>query len=592
MITRIHVQLRRSLLDPLATFTTLLVTYLRPQKLRVALLALLLFTSIGLQLLNPQLLRYFIDTAAGGGSSQTLALAALGFLGIAVAQQAGMVLVTYFGENIGWTATNALRVDLAAHCLRLDMSFHKTRRPGELIERIDGDVTALANFFSSFVVGVTGNLLLLVGVLVLLVREDARVGVVVTAFTAAALVVLIYMRKMAVPHWMAVREKSAQFFGFAGEHLAATEDIRSNGATEYCMRRFYQLLREWFPFAEKAWVAALTMEGVTRAIFGVGTAMAFALGAYLWNGGQTSLGSIYLVFYYIELVQMPLLKLRDQLRDLQIAGASIQRVQTLSATTSRIVDGPGHPLPTGALSVRFEHVSFAYEGDDNVLRDLALNVAPGHVLGLLGRTGSGKTTLARLLFRLYDPSAGEILLSDVPIRTARLAELRQHVGMVTQDVQLFDGTLRDNLTFFDHSISDEQILDVLHELGLQKWLETLPARLDTELAGGAGLSVGEGQLVAFARVFLKSPGLVVLDEASAHLDPGTEALIESAVTRLLEGRTGIIIAHRLATVQRADEILIVERGAIQEYGARLDLLRDPTSRFSELLRVGMDEVLA
>ena len=164
--------------------------------------------------------------------------------------------------------------------------------------------------------------------------------------------------------------------------------------------------------------------------------------------------------------------------------------------------------------------------------------------------------------------------------------------MVTQDVQLFDGTLRDNLTFFDRSTPDQAIVRALEELGLGAWFDTLAGGLARELKAGGGLSVGEAQLVAFARVFLKSPGLVILDEASAHLDPGTEKLIEGAITHLLRDRTGIVIAHRLATVQRADDILILEQGRIQEIGARVELLRDPGSRFTQLLRVGMDEVLA
>lgn len=558
----------------------------------MALLALLLLSSIGLQLLNPQILRYFIDAATGGGSSQALVLAALAFLGIALTQQAGAVLATYLGENVGWTATNALRVDLAAHCLRLDLSFHKKYRPGELIERIDGDITNLSNFFSRFVIGLLGNVLLLLGVIALLVREDWRVGVVVSAFTLVALYLLTYIRTVSVPYWMAVREKSAQFFGFIGEHLAATEDLRANGATDHVMRRFYELTHEWFPLLEKAWVAALAAEGVTRGVFGMGLAMAFALGAYLWSERTLSLGTLYVIFYYIELIQLPLMQLRDQMRDLQLASASIARVQELFRVTSRVSDGVGTPLPTGALAVRFQQVSFAYEGDERVVHDVTFQLEPGQILGVLGRTGSGKTTLARLLFRLYDPLAGEIRLGGMPIGAASLKELRRHVGMVTQEVQLFDATLRENISFFDSSISDAQIESVLKELGLRRWLDALPAGLDTVLAGGRGLSAGEAQLVAFARVFMKSPGLVVLDEASAHLDPGTEALIERAVTRLLRERTGIVIAHRLATVQRADAILILEQGHIQEYGLRLDLLRDPRSHLAQLLQVGLDEVLA
>ena len=178
------------------------------------------------------------------------------------------------------------------------------------------------------------------------------------------------------------------------------------------------------------------------------------------------------------------------------------------------------------------------------------------MLGVLGRTGSGKTTLARLLLRLYDTQAGAIRVGDVPVQEAVLHDLRQHIGMVTQDVQLFHATVRDNLTFFNSSIPDERIRAVLDDLGLTAWFHSLPDGLDTELGSdGEGLSAGEAQLLAFTRVFLADPGLVILDEASSRLDPATEQLIERAVSKLLAGRTGIVIAHRLGTIQRADEIL-------------------------------------
>jgi ABC-type multidrug transport system fused ATPase/permease subunit len=215
------------------------------------------------------------------------------------------------------------------------------------------------------------------------------------------------------------------------------------------------------------------------------------------------------------------------------------------------------------------------------------------VLGLLGRTGSGKTTLTRLLFRLYDLSSGAIHLGGVDLRVARLHELRERVGIVTQDVQLFQASIRDNLTLFDRSIADERIMAMLEQLELAGWVSSLKHGLDTELGpGGGGLSAGEAQLLAFARVFLQDPGLVILDEASSRLDPATERLIERAVDRLLAGRTGIIIAHRLATVQRADEIMILEHGQIIEHGPRELLANVPDSRFATLLRAGMKELLA
>jgi ATP-binding cassette subfamily B protein len=218
---------------------------------------------------------------------------------------------------------------------------------------------------------------------------------------------------------------------------------------------------------------------------------------------------------------------------------------------------------------------------------------PGQVIGLLGRTGSGKTTLSRLIFRLYDPTAGAIRLAGVDLRDLALADLRARVGMVTQDVQLFAASVRENLTLFDTAISDERIEAALRELGLWDWVQALPNGLETQLgAGGQGLSAGEAQLLAFVRVLLRDPGLVILDEASSRLDPATGRLLEKAVTRLLAGRTGIIIAHRLATVQRADSILILEHGRTVEYGVRAELAADPNSRFAQLLVTGMEEVLA
>jgi ABC-type multidrug transport system fused ATPase/permease subunit len=212
---------------------------------------------------------------------------------------------------------------------------------------------------------------------------------------------------------------------------------------------------------------------------------------------------------------------------------------------------------------------------------------------LLGRTGSGKTTVTRLLFRLYDPAAGVLRLAGHDIREAKLDDLRTSIGMVTQDVQLFAASVRDNLTLFDYSVSDDKVLEVLRDLGLYSWFQGLPDGLDTELGPhGSGLSAGQAQLLAFARVFLKDPGLVILDEASSRLDPATEALIERAVEHLLRNRTGIIIAHRLNTVQRADEIMILDKGEIVEHGERLTLVADADSRFSRLLRTGLEEVLA
>jgi ATP-binding cassette subfamily B protein len=228
-----------------------------------------------------------------------------------------------------------------------------------------------------------------------------------------------------------------------------------------------------------------------------------------------------------------------------------------------------------------------------VLSDIHFELPSGIILGLLGRTGSGKTTLTRLLVRFYEPQEGMVYLGDIPLSEIPLTLLRQRIGLVTQDIQLFNASLRDNLTLFDPSIPNELILSAFAQLGLIDWYNTLPDGLGTKLeSGGSRLSAGEAQLLAFVRVFLHNPGLIILDEASSRLDPATEARLDRAIEGLLRGRTAIIIAHRLGTVQRADRILILENGQQIEYGDRQQLVKDTASHFARLMRAGLQEALA
>lgn len=583
---------------PVRQYWNLLVDYLRPYRPRVVLLAVLLFTGIAFQLINPQIIRSFIDQAIEGAERPELVRLALIFAVLAVGHQALSVFSTYLAENIGWSATNELRGDLAEHCLRLDMGFHKTRTPGEMIERVDGDVTALSNFFGQFVIHVVGNLVLLIGILLLLFRENLLVGLGVSLFAGAALLAMVGIQNVALPWWKRVRQRSAEFYGFLGEQLGGTEDIRSNGATGFFVRRFTEHLRAWLPDAVLGFMGWAVLWSTNIIVFAVGTALVYWLGSRLFGDGTLTIGSVYLVFTYTELLRQPLDRIRHQMEDLQKAGAGMSRVEDLLALTSRLETHGESFLPTGSLSVEFDGVTFAYrDGNEDVgeavLNDVSFNVPAGRVVGVLGRTGSGKTTLARLLTRLYDPIDGRVMLGGLSARDADTDDLRHRVGMVTQDVQLFRASVRDNLTFFNPDSSDQTIMEVLFDLGLADWVYSLEDGLDTKLeSGSGGLSAGEAQLLAFTRIFLKDPGLVILDEASSRLDPVTEQLIERAVDKLLTDRTGIIIAHRLATVARADDILILESGRVVEFGERLTLSADPNSRFSGFLRAGIEEVLA
>lgn len=591
---------------PIKPYWDLLANYLKPQKKTVLWLALLLAVSIGLQLANPQIVKYFIDTASEPVASGTTAFqqglnnllgAAALFMGVAIVRQVIALAAVYVGENVAWTATNALRANLALHCLRLDMAFHKQHKPGELIERVDGDVNKLANFFSQLFIQLTSNVLLLVGVIVLLWLVDWRVGVSITAVSLLGVLALNYLRTLTVPRWEALRQTEAELFGFLEEWLTGMETIRTAGGEPYVLQKMLRLGRERWQRMRSAIKVNVFVWNLPLGVFTLAYIAAHIFGTTLFREGTLSIGGIYLIFYYIDVIKEPLWSINRQIEDLQKAAASIRRIMLLQTEQPTMHDGPGVDVAPGPLAVAFDHVSFFYADDPDtlILQDVNFQLEPGTVLGLLGRTGSGKSTLTKLLFRFYDPTDGAILLGTdghrFDLRHAKQAELRRHIGLVTQEVQLFHASVRDNLTLFDPTISDAQILAVLDDLGLMPWLDSLPSGLDSPLQADASLSAGEAQLLAFVRVFLADPGLVIMDEASSRLDPVTELKIERAIDKLLANRTGIIVAHRLATVQRADEILILGNGRIVEYGRRTHLAADPASQFAQLLVTGLEEAI-
>lgn len=578
---------------PIREYMSLLSRYLKPYKGKVMLLMLLLAASVGLQLINPQIVRYFIDAAKSGTAGIYLTRAALAFIGISLVQQVFAIASTYISQDVGWSSTNALREDLLAHCMNLDMSLHKSRQPGELLERLDGDVSSLFNFFSKLMFNLINNLALLVGTLVILFLEDWRVGLGISVFAITAVIALYTIQPIAVKHWARDREANAKFFGFIGEHITCSEDIRSSGAFHNTMYKLYEFLQKWYPIRRKAGIMGYTMWISVVVTFALGNIVAFGIGGYLWLKGVVTIGTVYLIFYYTDLLNRPIEQIRFQLQDLQVAGASIARIKELFEIESKLKDGSEALECAGPASIDVNKLSFEYEADVPVIRNVSFRLEPGKVLGLLGRTGSGKTTLARLVVRLFDPTEGEILIDNKPLSTIQIKYLREHIAYVTQDVQLFKATIRQNLTLFDPQISDERILEAINEVGLGDWIASLPEGLDTMLdSSGGGLSAGEAQLLAFVRVFLRNPALVILDEASSRLDPMTEQLVEKAIDKLLHNRTCIIIAHRISTVKRADEIMILEDGQIVELGKRSALATDKDSRFSKLLEAGIEEVLA
>jgi ABC-type multidrug transport system fused ATPase/permease subunit len=575
------------------SYWNLLADHIRSQRGRFILLAVMLFGSIGLRIIAPQIMRNFIDSALAGEALSTLTWTAVSFISIALIQQGVHIGVTWLGENVAWTATNDLRAELAEHAVHLDMRFHNDHTPGELIERIDGDVTELATFFSQFALNLIANGLLLVGILIALFLEDWRVGIGFTVYSILVLTILGKVKDIAIPHQKARREAEAQYFGFIEEQLSGTEDIRSSGAVDFSIRELFRHQSTILGHNRKSHFKRWIIENSMGLALTIGTLLAVTSGYWLFTAGIVTIGTVYLLVHYLNLLEEPFWVMTHEIESFQTIGACVERLTEFKSFKREQKNEAGLDLDSHPLALTFHDVTFAYNGSASVLSRLSFDLKPGSVLGLLGRTGSGKTTIGRLIFRLYDVNTGSIKINNKDLRDAQLNSLRRNIAIVTQDVQLFKASIRDNLTFFDRTIPDEKIIATLEGLELGDWFRSLPKGLDSELeTGSRSLSAGEAQLLAFARVFLKNPGLVILDEASSRLDPATEQKLERAMDKLLKGRTAIIIAHKLHTLHRADDVLILEKGNAVEYGDRAQLASDSTSRFYQLLQTGMEEVLA
>ncbi|MFD0558179.1 ATP-binding cassette subfamily B protein [Stackebrandtia endophytica] len=564
----------------------LVLRQLRPGGGAIVALVVAILAATVLPLLAPQMTRLFVDGAIANEAVHTLTLLALAYLGLALAGQLVRMLTAWIASRIAWEGTNRLREHLAGHALSLDMPYHRQRTPGEMIERVDGDVAALAGFIVTFLLDVVASVLFLLGVIVVVFTVDPLIGGALTLFCLLAGFWMVKTQGLAVPAATEARQRSAELYGQLEERLAGAEDLRANGAGPHVVRRFYQGSARLYRADVRAeWIGGGLFAGTTVA-FAIGTAIVLGLAVWSRQADALTVGTTVLLFQYTQMVRVPFERLIENAQSYQRALAAMSRVGELLAQRRTLPQAvPATELPSGgALSVSFEEVDFGYD-DEPVLRRVDFTLAAGETLGLVGHTGSGKTTIARLVLRLYDPTAGMVRLAGVDLRESAEADLRARVGIVTQDVQLFDASVRDNLTLFRVGLAtDEELSEVLDRVGLADWLTSLPDGLDSPLGpDGVGVSAGQAQLLAFARAFLSDPGLVVLDEASSRLDPGTERAITGAMDRLLADRTGILIAHRLQSLSMVDKIAVMADGRLVEFGPREELAADPDSRFSRLL---------
>ncbi|MBQ1050327.1 ABC transporter ATP-binding protein [Micromonospora sp. C51] len=487
--------------------------------------------------------------------------------------------------TVSETALAGVRVRAFRHVHDLSMLHQQSERRGSLVSRVTSDVDQITQFLQWGGVILLVNLgQLAVTTVVMLAYSWQLTLVVFAAFGPAVLVIRLLQRRLAAAYGV-VRQRTGALLGAVGESVVGAPVIRAYGIAGRTARRLDEAIDGQRRAQQKAIRISILGSSVGELAAGLALAGVVVLGVFLGADQTLSIGEITAFLFLVTLFIQPVQIATEVLNEAQNAIAGWRRVLDVLDVEPDVADpgSQGRELPTGPLDIRFGGVRFAYPGGPTVLHDISLEIPAKSRVAVVGETGSGKTTFAKLVTRLMDPTAGAVLLSGVPLTDVRFDSLRSRVVMVPQDGFLFDATVADNVRFARPELTDEQLTAAFTELGLADWLDGLPAGLATGVGErGEALSVGERQLVALARAYVADPDLLVLDEATSAVDPATEVRLQRTLDAVTRGRTTLAIAHRLSTAQNADEVIVVDQGRVVQRGSHDELVRDPDSVYGLL----------
>ncbi len=474
---------------------------------------------------------------------------------------------------VGQRLTARIRDDLFEHALSLSLRFHDRMPVGKLLTRLTSDVDALAEVFGSGAVGVLNDLVSLLVLASTMLFIEWRLGLLLLFTQVPVTLAVLWLQRRYRKANYRVREELSQLNADFQENLQGLEVVQMYGRETVNSARFLRTGMHYRSAVNGTIFFDSSISAFLEWVALAAIALVLALGGLMVTNGAMGLGTLTTFILASQRLFDPLRQLAERFTQIQGGLTAVERIGELMEEPLEIAEAKG-VLPHvsgGGGEVIFENVSFAYRPDDPILRNLSFRIAPGEHVALVGPTGSGKSTIIRLLCRLYEPQQGRILLDGRDIRTIPMADLRRELGVVLQDTFLFSGNVADNLRL-SASVSDGELAQVCAELGLTELLAKLPNGLETELRErGGNLSSGERQLLAVARVAIRKPTVLVMDEATAFMDPSTEATLQADLDRLLQKRTAIVIAHRLATVEASDRILVLRRGELIEQGTHREL---------------------
>lgn len=566
-----------------------LLAYMMPYRRTVLVSLVLLFANSVLQVLGPLLTkmavdRYILPVPTRMHTPLDPILSADPWIGIAQISFVYLLavigaLLCDFGETylMQWTGQKSmfdLRRELMAHLQRLDIAFFDRNPVGRLVTRVTTDVDTLNDLFTSGLVMIIGDVLMLCFVVIAMLNLSPGMTGLLLAVLPLVVLVTILFRRTVQQSYRRIRVAIARINAYLQEHLNGIAVLQVFNREAKSLREFDRINRDHMDAYKDSITAYGWFYPVVEFLGMVALASLLAYGGFRIRQGALSLGILVAFFQYGLRFFRPIQDLSEKYNILQAAMAAGERIFKLLDTKPCITTPlQTAPFPSAPANIEFDDVSFAYNGEEWVLRNVSFRVEPGETVAVVGHTGAGKTTLINLLLRFYDVQRGSVRIGGVDVREFDIGELRRNFGVVLQDPHLFTGTIASNIRLGTEGIGDEELVRSAERVNLLDFIERLPDGFDQPVRErGAGFSTGQKQLIGFARALAHNPRFLILDEATSSVDTETELRVREALNRLVEGRTSIVIAHRLSTIQRADRILVMHRGHLREMGTHQELL--------------------
>jgi ABC-type multidrug transport system fused ATPase/permease subunit len=553
-----------------------LLTLLRPYRGRVILMLFALLVATAAALVPPYLAGLAIDAGIEEGDLNALTLILIAFVAAALVNWGATYAQTYLINWVGQRALQDLRIQLFEHLQRLSIGFYSRNKAGVLISRLTNDVQALDQLVTEGIQTLFSSTLTLIGTAVILLVLDPSLALVTFLTFPVLLVGSVIFRIASTGAYRLTREKIAQVTAYLQETLSGVRVVRAFGQEPRHRRRFAELNDEHRDANMRTVYLNAAYFPSVELLSAVATAVILLYGGNQVLDEEVTIGVLASFVFYLQSFFDPIQSLSQLYTTYQAGMAALDKIFELLDEEPDLGDRPGaHELPRVRGEIDFDNVSFWYGEEDEApaLDEVSLLVPPGQTVALVGATGAGKSTLAKLVARFYDPQAGRVLIDGHDLRDVTEHSLRSQLGVVPQESFLFSGTIRDNIAFGRPDATDDEVEEAARAVGAHEFITRLPDGYDTEVGErGVHLSAGQRQLVAFARAAAADPRILILDEATSNVDVQTESQIERGLRRLLAGRTAIVIAHRLSTIRGAGRIVVLDHGRVAEQGTHEELL--------------------